>query len=172
MLRFAVSLLALALIVGTGCSRSDDAAKGAAGVQARNLPEIWADILKQRDLMEVAVSKGTDMWHEDCAAVAKVAVKLDELAIEMRERTRQMTSIEDRRRNVDTVLGVFQSLISQIHNHATQENVGEMSNLIISLDAVLRGVENNFSADEIGSESVATHPHFNPVKPPPPPSPI
>jgi hypothetical protein len=122
--------------------------------------------------MEVAVRKGTDMWHEECAAVANVAVKLDALAIEMGARTRQMPSVEDRRRGIDSLIGMFQSLISQIHNHAVQENVGEMSGLIISLDATLRAIENHFSAEELGSDSVATHPNFNPVKPPPPPSPI
>lgn len=173
--RFAGCFVALALIVvGTGCSRSDEAGGAAGGsVQARELPEIWADTLKQRDLMQVAVSKGMEnMWHEECAAIAAVAVKLDELAIELGVRTRQMPSIQDRRRGIENLVGLYQSLISQLHNHAIQENVGEMPGLMISLDATLRSIENHYSAEEIGSDSVATHPNFNPVKPPPPPSPV
>jgi len=73
---------------------------------------------------------------------------------------------------VESLIGLYQSLLSQLHNHAIQENVGEMPGLMISLDATLRSIENHFSAEEIGTESVATHPNFNPVKPPPPPSPV
>jgi hypothetical protein len=90
----------------------------------------------------------------------------------MLERTRHMPSVDDRRRVIESQLGYFQSMVSQIHDHATQENVGEMPGLMISLDAMLRSIENLYSAEEIGGESVATHPNFNPVRPPPPPSPI
>jgi len=176
MLRFVGPLVALALVFVTGCSGSDDAGGSATGagasVGARNLPEIWADVLKQRDLIQVAISKGHEMWHEDCAAVSSGAGRLDELAVEMLERTRQMPSVEDRRRGIESVMGHFQAVISQMRNEALQENVGEMPGMIISLDAFLRGIENHFTPEEIGSDSVATHPNFNPVRPPPPPSPV
>jgi hypothetical protein len=69
-------------------------------------------------------------------------------------------------------MGNYQGLLRQLRGTAIQEIVGEMPNSMIALDAYLRGIEGQFTLAEIGGESVVTHPKFNPIKPPPPPSPI
>ena len=44
--------------------------------------------------------------------------------------------------------------------------------MMIALDAVLQGIESHLTREELGRESVVTRPGFNPVRPPPPPSPV
>ena len=176
MRRIVGSLVVLALTFGTGCSDSDKAGGGASGegatVQARSLPAIWADILTQRDRVHAAVSKGTDMWHEDCAEVVSAAAALDALALELIQRVTVEPSVEDRRKGILNLLGYFQSAVAALRSAAIDEIVGTLPDVMIGTDALLQGIENTFTRDEIGSESVVTHPGFNPVHPPAMPSPI
>ena len=172
MRRIVGSLMALALIFATGCSDSEDAAGEGAVVQARSLPAIWADVLVQRDHVQAATSKGTDMWHEDCAAVSAATAKLDELAVEMLQRVGVMPSVADRRLGIQNLIGNYQGLLAKMRSDAIDEMVGTMPTLMISLDSFLRGIEGHFTPEEIGSESVASRPGFKTIQPPPPPSPI
>jgi hypothetical protein len=170
------SLMALALAFGSGCSESDEAAGGAsakgAAIQARSLPAIWADILAQRDRVQAAVSKGTDMWHEDCAEVSSAATVLEALSLELIQGVADLPSVEDRRKSIQTLIGFLQTTIVTLRSDAIDETVGELPGVMIGFDALLQNFENHFTRDEIGSESVTSHPGFNPFYPAPPPSPI
>ena len=174
MQRITAALLVLAISIGTGCSRSDDATGSVASstIQARELPAIWADVLVERDRIQAATAKEHEMWHEDCATVADAAAKLEGLATEMALQIAVMPTIADRRVGIQRQMGNYQGLLRQLRGTAIQEIVGEMPNSMIALDAYLRGIEGQFTLAEIGGESVVTHPKFNPIKPPPPPSPI
>ena len=55
---------------------------------------------------------------------------------------------------------------------AIEEQVGSLPPMMIGLDALLQGLESNVGTAELGGESVVTRPGFNPVRPPPPPSPV
>jgi len=176
MRRIVGSLLVLALTFAVGCSKSDDKSGGApaesATVQARSLPAIWSDVLKQRDRIQVATAKGTDMWHEDCAEVASAAGALDALVVELNRRIAEEPSLEARRRRIDEMVGYLQVTSTTLRSTAVDESIGPFPALMIGFDAVLKGVEDVFTKDEIGSESVVTHPGFNTVRPPLPPSPV
>jgi hypothetical protein len=176
MRRIVGSLVVLALALGTGCSESDEAAAGAsvegAAVKARSLPEIWADILAQRDRLHAAISKGTEMWHEDCAEVASAAVAFDPLVVELGQRATEQLTAEPRHRGIQELCGYLQATTSMLRSEAIEEKVGVLPGLLISVDALLQGLENHFTREEIGNESVVTRPGFNPVRPPPPPSPV
>ncbi len=171
MRRIVGSLMVLALALGLGCSNSDQTSGGAT-IQSRPMPAIWADILTQRDLMQAAVSKGTDMWHEDCAQVSAAAAEIDKLAVELNQRVAEEASVADRRKGIENLIGYLQSAASTQRTAAIDEVIGSMPGVMIGIDALLQGLEKHFTRDEIGSESVVTRPGFNPVHPPPPPSPV
>jgi uncharacterized protein YbjT (DUF2867 family) len=174
--RIVPSLLLLALTLAIGCSDSKQAAGGASGdgatVQGRGLPVIWADLLKERDRLHAAVSKETEMWHEDCAEVAAAAAALDALTRELLARIAQEPSVEDRRKAFENLIGYFQATTQALRAAGIDERVGDMPSLMVGTDALLQGIENQFTRAEIGSDSVVTHPGFNPVHPPPSESPI
>ena len=174
--RIVGTLVVLALALGSGCSKSDQAAGGAADasttVQARSMPLIWLDILAQRDRIYAAVSKGTDMWHEDCAQVSSAAAALDPLAIEFGRSVAVFPSGDTRRTGVELLLGYLQATTSTLRAAAIEEQVGSLPAMMIGLDALLQGIESSLGNAELGGESVVTRPGFNPERPPPPPSPI
>ena len=169
MRRILGSLLVLALGSAVGCSKSNETPAGgsaeSATVQPRALPAIWADILAQRDRVHAAVSKGTDMWHEDCAEVSSAAAAMDALLVELNRRVAEEPSLEARRRHIDELVGYLQVTSSTLREKAVDEVVGPFPALMIGLDAVLKSVEGAFTSDEIGSESVVTRPGFNTVRP-------
>lgn len=176
MRRIVGSLVVLALTLGSGCSKSDKAAGSTSGetatVQARSLPAIWKDILAQRDRAHAAISKDTDMWHEDCAEVSSAAVALDPLVLELSQGAAAQVSDPTRSGAIQQTIGYLQITLVQLRSEAIDETVGDLPGLMIGLDAVLQGLEATFTRDEIGSESVVTRPGFNPVRPPPAPSPV
>lgn len=169
-------LMALALSLGSGCQESVETESGAGAeggqIQARSLPVIWLDVLAQRDRIHEAVSKGTDMWHEECAQISSAAVSIDGLALEIRQRIAENPSTEPRFRALADLLGYLQVSAAAFRENAVEEVIGAFPSLMIGLDALLQGIENHFTRDEIGSESVVTRPGFNTVHPPPPPSPV
>lgn len=172
--RSAATVLALALTIFAGCSGSDDA-NGSADkttIQARELPVIWAEVLIERDRIQAATAKGYDMWHDDCATVAAAASRLDTLATEMAQRVSEIPTLGDRRNGIQNLLGTFGAVINGLRTSAMQETVGDLPKLMLSLDAFLRGLEGHFTPDEIGSESVSTHPGFDPLLRKPAISPI
>lgn len=176
MRRITAAILALSLCLTAGCWRSDSEKSGSAAdadtVQARELSAIWADILTQRDRIQAATAKKHEMWHEECAAVSSAAAELEKLATEMNGRIARMSALGERKNGIQSVVGNLEGLIEKLRSAAIHEVVGEMPNLMISLDASLRGLEGHFTPQEIGGESVANRPGFNPVQPPPPASPI
>jgi hypothetical protein len=176
MRRIVGTLVVLALALGTGCSESSDTPAGAAGgsttVQARSLAAVWADVLTQRDRIHEAVSKGTDMWHEDCAQVSAATASLDSLAVELGKSVAVLPEGEARRTGVELLLGYLQATTSTMRAAAIEEQVGSLPGMMIGLDALLQGIESHLTPEELGSQSVVTRPGFNPVRPPPPPSPI
>ena len=176
MRRILGSLLVLALAFAVGCSKSDETPGGGLGegatVQARALPAIWAEILTQRDRVHAAVSKGTDMWHEDCAEVSSAAAAMDALVIELNRRVAEEPSLEARRKHIGELVGYLQVTNKALREKAIDEVIGPFPALMIGLDAVLQAVEDVFSRDEIGSESVVTRPGFNTVRPPQVASPV
>jgi hypothetical protein len=172
--RIAAAALVIALCFGTGCSDKDEAT-GAADkttIQAREVPVIWSEILAERDVIQAAVAKKHEMWHEDCAAVAKAATRLETLTAEMLARVGQMTGLGVRRNGIVPLLGSIEILLTKLRTSAVQETVGDMPALMIALDAYLSGLENHFMPEEIGDDRVVTRPGFNPNAPPPPPSPV
>lgn len=168
----ATSLVALALIAGTGCSGSGDDGAKPATVQAREMPAIYADILTQRDRAQKAIAKGTDMWHEDCAEVAAASAQLETLLTELQQRAAAMPELGDRARGIDSHVGLTLGVISTLRENAVQEIVGMLPGSMIQLDAYLRGLESYFTPEQIGGESVTARPGFNPNPPPPPLSPV
>jgi hypothetical protein len=174
--RIVGTLVALALAFGSGCSDSDPAAGGAATksatVQPRSLPVVWLDILAQRDRIQVATAKGTDMWHEDCSEVSSAAAALDPLVIEFGKSVAVFPVGDLRRTGAELELGYLLSTTSTIRATAVEEQVGKLPALMIGLDAVLQGLESSVGTAELGGVSVLTRPGFNSVRPPPPPSPI
>lgn len=175
MLRIAGSLMVLALAFGGGCSGPDDSGGAAAtggAIEARAVSEIWADILTQRDRVQVAVAKGTEMWHEDCEEVASAAAALDALANELGKRVAETPSFESRRLGLQEVVGYLQVTATTLRTKAVEEIVGDLPAIMIGLDYLLQNMEGAFTREEIGSESIVKRPGFNPVRPPPPPSPV
>jgi len=170
------TLLVVVLAFGSGCSDSDPAAGGASGesttVQPRSLPLIWLDILAQRDRIQAATAKGTDMWHEDCAQVSSAAAALDPLAVEFGKSVAVFPAADPRRIGAELLLGYLLATSSTMRSAAIEEQVGSLPAMMIGLDALLQGLESNVGTAELGGESVVTRPGFNPVRPPPPPSPI
>ena len=176
MRRMLGTLLVVALAFGSGCSDSDPAAGGAASesasVQPRALPLIWLDILAQRDRIQAATSKGTDMWHEECAQVSSAAAALDPLAVEFGKSVAVFPAADPRRIGAELLLGYLLATSSTMRSAAIEEQVGSLPAMTIGLDALLQGLESSVGTGELGGESVVTRPGFNPVHPPPPPSPI
>ena len=176
MRRIAGMLVVVALAFGTGCSKSEQAAGGAssesATVQPRSIALVWGDILTQRDRIQAATAKGTDMWHEDCAQVSSAAAALDPLAIELGKSIAVLPPDDQRRKGVELLLGYLQATGSAMRGAAVEEQVGSLPGMMIGLDALLQGIESNLTRDELGSQSVVTRPGFNPVRPPPQPSPV
>jgi hypothetical protein len=176
MQRITAAVLALALCLGAGCSGSESEKTGSAAdgstIQARELSALWADILAQRDRIQVATAKKHQMWHEECAEVSSAAAELEKLATEMNARVAEMPSLGERRNGVLSLVENFEGLIEKLRVAAIHEVVGELPGMMISLDAYLRGLEGHFTPQEIGSESVANRPGFNPVQLPSAASPI
>lgn len=172
--RIAAAALVIALCFGTGCSGKDDAAGSAdkTTIQARELPVIWSEILAERDMIQAAVAKKHEMWHEDCAAVSKASDRFEALTAEMLQRVAVMPDLGVRKNGINPLLGNIEVLVTKLRTSAIQETVGDLPALMISLDAYLSGLENHFTPQEIGDDRVATHPGFNPNAPPPPPSPV
>ncbi len=176
-MRRSVGILWLAVLAfGSGCSDSDTAAGGASNpattVQARSIPLVWVDVLAQRDQIYGAVSKGTDMWHEDCAQVSAAAAAMDSLAVELGKSITSIPASDPRRGGVELLLGYLLSTTSALRSAAIEEEVGALPSMMIGLDALLQGIESHLTREELGSASVVTRPGFNPVRPPPAPSPI
>ncbi len=176
MRRIAGTLLVVVLGLGSGCSDSEPTAGGAppasTTVQPRSVPEVWADILAQRDRIQAAVSKGTDMWHEDCAEVSSASAAIDPLAVELGKSVAALPKIDYRRNGVDLLLGYLLSTTATIRSTAVDEQVGALPAMMIGLDALLQGIESHLTREELGPESVVTRPGFNPVRPAPRPSPV
>lgn len=174
--RIVGTLVVVALALCSGCSDSDPAAGGAAGesatVQARSLPEVWLDILAQRDRIQAATSKGTDMWHDDCAQVSAAAAALDPLLVEFGKSVQVIPAGDERRTGAELLLGYLQATSATMRSAAIEEQVGSLPGMMIGLDALLQGLEASVGTAELGGVSVATRPGFNPTRPPPPPSPI
>ena len=175
MRRMIGTLLLAALALG-GCSDSEPgAAEGAipgATVQPRKLSLVWLDILDQRDRIYAAVSKGTDMWHEDCAQVSAAAAVLDKLAVELGGSLGVIPAGDPRRGGVELMLGYLQTTAHSLRSAAIEEEVGALPATMIGLDALLQGIESHLTPEEIGHQSVTKRPGFNPVRPPPKASPI
>jgi hypothetical protein len=171
--RIVGTLVVVALAFGSGCSDSDPAEGGeSATVQARSMSEVWLDMLVQRDRIHAATSKGTDMWHEDCAEVSAAAAALDPLLVEFGKSVQVIPVGDERRIGAELLLGYLQATSSTMRSAAIEEQVGSLPGMMIGLDALLQGLEASVGTAELGGVSVATRPGFNPVRPPPPPSPI
>ncbi len=176
MRRIVGSLLLLAMTLCIGCSSSDDVATVSGGeastVQPRSVPEIWADMLGKRDRLQAAISKGTEMWHEDCAEVASAAAALDTLTIELNRRIAEEPGLQAQRKSIQQLVGYFLTTVMAVRTEAIDEAVGALPRLMISVDSLLQTLEARIPRELLGSESVATRPGFNPFAPPPPPSPV
>ena len=169
------TLVALALALGSGCSDSGQPGEDASAsttVQPRTISVIWVDILAQRDLIYGAISKGTDMWHEDCAQVSAAAAAIDPLAVELGKSLYVIPAKDPRRGGVELLLGYLLTTTAQIRTAAVDEQVAPLPGMMIGLDALLQGIESHLTREELGSQSVVTRPGFNTVRPPPMPSPI
>jgi phenylacetate-coenzyme A ligase PaaK-like adenylate-forming protein len=169
------TLLVAALALG-GCSDSDtaggEAAPASTAIEARPLREIWPDILTRRDEIHAAISKGTDMWHEDCAQVSAAAAALDTLAVELGQGSTQIPANEVRRTGLSLLVSYLQTTAMSLREAAIEEHVAKLQSMMIGLDALLEGIETNLTAEERANQSVVTRPGFNPSRPPPPPSPV
>ncbi|MBM4334504.1 MAG: hypothetical protein FJ108_01140 [Deltaproteobacteria bacterium] len=176
MRRILGSLMVLALVLVGGCKDSAEKADGpsaeGAPIRARSFPEIWIDLLAERDRVQAVVSKGTDMWHPECKEVADSATRIDALAAELGQRVAEQLSEGARQRGISELIVYLQVTASTLRENGIAEVVGAMPGLMIALDDILQNLEKRFTPEEIGSESVVTRPGFNPVRPPPPPSPI
>jgi hypothetical protein len=172
MRRFVGSWLVLGLLCAAGCSGSGDDAKGPGVVEARDVQAIYADMLTQRDRIQKAIGKGTEMWHEDCAEAAAGAAELETLMTELLQRTSQMPELADAARGVQSHVGLMLGVITTLRDHAVQEVVGMLPGSMIQLDAYMRGLESLFTPEQLGGQSVTTHPNFNPEPPKPPLSPV
>lgn len=172
MKRIAASLVLLALALGAGCSGSGDESKKSETIEAREVPAIYADILAQRDLIHAAISKGTAMWHEDCAQVVAAANELNDLFLELQKRAATLPSLDERRRGFESHAGLTLGLVATMEERARGEIVGALPALMIELDRFLLGLEHYFTPEQLGGRAVAQQPGFNPNRPPPPPSPI
>ncbi len=175
-MRWMVGALVVAALALGGCSDSGttggEPAAAVSTVQPRSVAVVWADILGQRDQIYSAVSKGTDMWHEDCAQVSAAAAAMDALAVELGKSIVVIPSSDPRRGGVELLLGYLQTTTSSLRSAAIEEHVGSLPAMMIGLDALLQGIESHLTREELGAESVVKRPGFNPVRPPPPPSPI
>ncbi len=165
------SLVALALVAGSGCSSGEQGATTAT-LEPRELSAIYADILTQRDRAQKAIAKGTAMWHDDCAEVSAAAGQLEALITELQRRAAAMPEIGERMRGIDSHIGLTLGVIANLRENAVGEVVGMLPGAMIQLDAFLRSLEAFFTPEQIGTESVTARPGFNPNPPPPPPSPI
>jgi hypothetical protein len=176
MSRIAGSLLVVVLGLGSGCSDSEptasDAPPASSTVQARSVPVVWADILAQRDRIQVAVSKGADMWHEECAEVSSAAAALDPLFVEFGKSVAALPGMDYRLNGVELLLGYLLATSATIRSAAVEEQVGVLPGMMNGLDALLHGTESHLKREELGPESVVTRPGFNPTLSPPPPSPV
>lgn len=174
--RIVGALVVVALAFGSGCSDSDPAAGSAPAesttVKPRSLPEVWLDILVQRDRIQSAVAKGTDMWHEDCAQVSAASAALDGLAVEFGKSVAVFPAGDQRRIGAELLMGYLQQTSATLRTTAIEEQIGSLPGMLIGLDALLKGIEATVGTADLGGVSAATRPGFNPVRPPAPPSPI
>lgn len=167
----ATPLIVLALIAGTGCSGSEEGAKTAT-VQPRSAAAAYGDILAQRDRAQKAISKGTEMWHEDCAEVAGASAQLESLLTELQQRASETPALAGQQAGIHSHIGLTLGVVAQMRENAVQEIVGMLPGSMIQLDSFLRGLESYFPPDQLGGQSVTTRPGFNPNPPPPPLSPV
>ena len=84
---------------------------------------VWVDILGQRDQIYGAVSKGTDMWHEDCAQVSAATAAIDALAVEFGKSIQVIPASDPRRGGVELLLGYLQTTIA-LRSPAIDEPAG------------------------------------------------
>jgi hypothetical protein len=171
MKRIAGSLVVLGLFFA-GCSGSGEEAAKSGVVEPRELSVIYGDVLKQRDRIEKAIGKGSEMWHEDCAEVASASAELETLMTEVLMRATQMPELGEAIRGVESHVGLTMGVIANLRETAVQEVVGMLPGGMIQLDAFLRGLETHFTPEQLGGQSVTTRPNFNPEPPAPPHSPV
>lgn len=172
MKRIAGSLVVLALVAATGCSRSSEDGARPASVQARDIRAIYADILAQRDRVRKATSKGTEMWHEDCAEVSAAAAELETLLAELQQRAAATPELAGQMTGLESHVGLTLGVLTSLRDNAAQEVVGMLPPSANQLDAYLRGLESHFTPEQLGGESIENRPGFDPSPPAAPLSPV